>query len=125
MSPLPILVLEDSFLVAASLEDALRQAGHKVVTAGTVAEAEACSAGSLFQAALLDFMLPDGNSLHLARQLHAEGCRVAMFSGADREVVPCDPAIAAHFAKPMDERDLIAWVGASDVENSRAFSREP
>lgn len=107
---MPVLVVEDSFLVAASLEDALVEAGHPVTVAGSVAEAEAALAGASFAIALLDYMLPDGDSLALARRLGATGCKVAVVSGVDREVVPPDPAIAAHFVKPMDERELIEWV---------------
>ncbi|MBC2664324.1 hypothetical protein H7F51_02200 [Novosphingobium flavum] len=110
MNPRPVLVLEDSFLIAASLEDALLAAGHPVMLAGTLAEAEAHMEDTDFHAALLDFMLPDGDSLGLARRLHAEGCKVAVISGADRDLVPRDPAITAHFAKPTDDRDIIAWI---------------
>lgn len=112
MNALPVLVLEDSFLLAASLEDALLEAGHQVLLAGSIAEAQSYMHDTGFRAALLDFMLPDGNSLDLARQLHAEGCAVAVISGADRDVVPADPAIAAHFAKPMDDRELVHWVSS-------------
>ena len=112
MQMMPVLVVEDSYLVAASLEDALSEAGHLVTVAGTVAEAEAALAASGFAVALLDYMLPDGESLDLARHLSRTGCKVAVVSGVDREVVPADPAIAAHFVKPTDERELIAWVAA-------------
>ena len=110
MNALPVLVVEDSFLIAASLEDALLEAGHTVSLAASVADAEALLATTGFSAALLDFMLPDGDSLDLARRLHANGCKVAVVSGADRDVVPADPAIAAHFAKPLDDRVLVDWV---------------
>lgn len=113
MFALPVLVVEDSFLIAASLEDALLEAGHRVMLAGTVAEAEAHLVDTGFSAALLDYMLPDGDSLHLARRLNAGGCKVAVVSGADRDVVPADPAIAAHFAKPLDDRVLVDWVRAN------------
>lgn len=112
MQSLPILVVEDSFLVAASLEDALLDAGHKVVLAGSVAEAEAHMLATGFRAALLDFLLQDGNSLGLARKLHADGCSVALISGAGHDVAPHEPAIAARFAKPMDERELVDWVSS-------------
>lgn len=112
MTVLPVLVVEDSFLVAASLEDALLQAGHSVMLAGSVAEAEDAMSQTGFLAALLDYMLPDGDSLALARRLHAGGCKVAVVSGADRDVVPVDAAIAAHFAKPMDDQVLVDWVGS-------------
>ena len=110
MNALPVLVVEDSFLIAASLEDALLEAGHRVVLAGSVAEAEAYMIDTAFSAALLDFMLPDGNSLGLARRLHGRGCKVAVVSGADRDLLPADPAISAHFAKPLDDRVLVDWV---------------
>jgi DNA-binding response OmpR family regulator len=110
MENLPVLVVEDSFLVAAALEDALQEAGHAVKGAGSVAEAEAYLIETGFKAALLDYMLPDGDSLMLARRLHATGCRVAVVSGLDSDVLPSDPAIAVHFAKPMDDRLLVDWV---------------
>ncbi len=112
MNALPVLVVEDSFLIAASLEDALSEAGLPVRLAGSVAEADEHMASTGFTAALLDFMLPDGDSLALARRLHAGGCKVAVVSGADRDMVPLDPAIAAHFAKPMEDRVLVDWVRA-------------
>lgn len=110
MRMMPVLVLEDSFLIAASLESALVDAGHNVSVAGSLAEAEAAIAGGRFAAALLDYMLADGDSLSIARRLHASGCKVAVVSGMDREAVPRDIAIAALFAKPTDEDELVAWV---------------
>lgn len=110
MEALPVLVVEDSFLLAASLEDALQEAGLRVLIAGSVAEAEAHMADTGFRAALLDYMLPDGDSLSLARRLHGDGCKVAVVSGADRDLLPEDPAIAAHFVKPMDDRVLVEWI---------------
>ena len=115
MCMMPVLVVEDNFLVAASLEAALGDAGHAVTLARSVAEAEAALAGTRFSAALLDYALPDGDSLGLARRLHAFGCPVALVSGVDRDVVPLDAAIAARFAKPMDEREVVEWVGAVAV----------
>lgn len=109
-SMMPVLVVEDSFLIAASLEDALLEAGHPVTMARSLAEAEAAMAESDFAVALLDYVLPDGDSLELARQLDANGCKVALVSGVDREAFPDDFPISALFDKPVDERDLIAWV---------------
>ncbi len=110
MNAMSVLVVEDSFLLAASLEDALQRAGFEAILAGSVAEAEAAMADNTFRAALLDYMLPDGNSLTLARRLHGDGCAVAIVSGADRDVVPDDPSISAHFSKPMDDRLLVDWI---------------
>jgi len=112
MNALPVLVVEDSFLIAAALEDALTEAGHRVLTAGSVAEAEAHMADTRFRAALLDYMLPDGDSLILARRLHAKGCKVALVSGADRDVLPQDPSIEALFPKPADGQMLLDWVSS-------------
>jgi DNA-binding response OmpR family regulator len=110
-------VVEDSFLVAAALEDTLVGAGHRVCIAGSVAEARQHLAKTAFKAALLDYILPDGNSLMLARQLHAGGCQVAVISGLDSDVLPHDPAIAVVFAKPMDDRLVVEWVGSLDRDH--------
>ncbi|HET9628510.1 MAG TPA: response regulator [Novosphingobium sp.] len=115
-----VLVVEDSFLVAASLEDALVEAGHRVTLARSVGEAEAAMEDGPYSAALLDFILPDGDSLALARRLHASGCKVAVVSGADRDMVPADGAIAALFPKPTDEGELLAWISTvSQPQQSR------
>lgn len=111
MCMMPVLVVEDNFLVAASLEAALGEAGYGVMLARSIAEADAALAGTGFCAALLDYDLPDGDSLDLARRLHAFGCPVAVVSGVDRDVVPPDAAISARFTKPMDEREVMDWVG--------------
>jgi len=115
-----VLILEDSYLIAASLETALIEAGHRVTVAGSLAEAEEAVGSGRFVAALLDYMLPDGDSLALARRLHAGGCKVALVSGIDRAAVPPDGAIAALFAKPTDEDELVAWVGeATGVDRAK------
>ena len=120
MLMMPVLILEDSFLIAASLETALIEAGHDVIVAGSLAEAEMAISAGRFSAALLDYMLPDGDSLAIARRLHAGGCKVAVVSGVDREVVPPDAAIAALFPKPTDESELVAWVSeATGVDRAR------
>ena len=107
---LPVLVVEDSFLIAAALEETLVEAGLKVKVARSVGEAEAMMSQMPFAAALLDYVLPDGESLPLAQALHAAGCKVAVVSGIDRGSVPDDDAIAMHFPKPMDDREVTAWV---------------
>jgi hypothetical protein len=40
-----------------------------------------------------------------------------VISGLDSDVLPHDPAIAVVFAKPMDDRLVVEWVGSLDRDH--------
>jgi len=63
-----VLVVEDDPAVARVLELALRQAGHEVRLARTLAEGER-ALEEPFDAVVLDLNLPGGNGLDLLRRL--------------------------------------------------------
>ena len=104
-----VLVLEDSLLIALAIEAALDDRGFAAIMAGSLAAAQDRLAGQLPSAAILDLGLPDGNSLALARDLHARGCPVAICSGSDSESVPPGHEFAHCFQKPTAGHVLAEW----------------
>ena len=72
-SPLRILLVEDHADTAEAMADLLRAVGHRVETAGSVAQALAVAAGGSggFDLVLSDLGLPDGSGLELMRELSA------------------------------------------------------
>ena len=108
-----VLVLEDSILVALALEAALTDHGFEAIVAGSLAAAEERLGRLTPLAALLDLHLPDGNALSLATRLDAQGCKVALCSGMDAEMVPAGYEFARHFRKPVAADELARWVLAA------------
>jgi len=111
-----VLVLEDSILVALAVEAALGDRGFEPIVAGSLAAAEERLGSSRPVAALLDLQLPDGNALGLARKLHEQGCKVALCSGMDNDMVPDGYEFAARFRKPVAADELAEWVAQAASE---------
>ena len=68
-----ILVLEDEPLIRLDIEHMLQTAGFAAIGADSVANARAALAGQLPRVAILDALLPGGDSFALARELAATG----------------------------------------------------
>lgn len=107
-----VLLLEDNILVAMEIEDELASRGHRVGTAVDLAEAEALIAQAMPRIALLDLRLPDGDSAPLALRLVAQGCAVALISGADSGLIPPSLAALTRFPKPSGAWLLADWADA-------------
>jgi len=105
-----ILLLEDNVLVAMEVEDELAARGYAVACAVDLAEAGALVAARLPRLALLDLRLPDGDSAELARQLLAQGCPVALISGADSGRIPEFLGAVPRFPKPAAAWQVADWV---------------
>lgn len=69
MSTMRILVVDDDESVQDLLRDALSEAGWTVDTAGTGAQAIQFVRDNLYNAAVLDFALPDTDGVMLHRQI--------------------------------------------------------
>ncbi|MEN9704986.1 MAG: hypothetical protein RLZZ393_865 [Pseudomonadota bacterium] len=69
MADVPLLMVEDDANVAVTLAERLRASGFVVRHAASVAAAREAIAGGLFDVALLDVGLPDGNGFEVAREL--------------------------------------------------------
>ena len=78
-----IFVLEDDLIVRKNIEAQLRTLHYEVVTAATLASAQAELANSSFDLIIADVRLPDGSGADLLRQLQARPQKplVIMMSG--------------------------------------------
>ena len=108
--PIRILVVEDNLLVAMALEQTLAEAGYVVTVADTNAAARAAAGSAGLTAALVDYHLPDGNSLELCAQLRGAGICVALITGLDRTSAESLRGFDRVFYKPVDEPGLLAWL---------------
>lgn len=109
-----VVLVEDSALVAEALSILLDAWGHRVETAGSVAEALAAVRRAPADALLLDLTLPDGDGLAVLRTLASEGRapRVAIaLTGHDdaATVARCrEGGCSAVLAKPVASAALRA-----------------
>lgn len=102
-----ILIIEDEFLVALDIEDALKAAGYEVTgIAGTVEAALlAISAGGI-DAALLDGNLNGRSVGDIAASLSDQSIPFLFVSGYGRETLPAGFDQVPLVAKPFDPSSL-------------------
>ncbi len=71
-----VLIVDDNHDLLGFLEQHLARAGWKMLAAETVRQARQLVTSGMPQAALLDYLLPDGNGVELALQLRRENPRM-------------------------------------------------
>lgn len=124
-----VLLVDDNRDLAEDLAEILRHHGHAVTTCGTIAEARALGAAPT--AAVLDFRLPDGTGLEVAKSLLARDprTRILFLSGYPADLVAglgSEPAVtsqAAHLQKPVDIERLLSWVAEALERGTAAGPR--
>jgi len=119
MDPRHILVVDDEPPIVDLLGDLLRRAGYAVDAAGTAAEALQRIRDRLYDAAILDFNLPDMNGVMLhreMRQIDPDLARRTLFvSGYVQSGETLDyyaNAGCGFVAKPFDAAEILAAVAA-------------
>ena len=107
-----ILLLEDELFIAAALREHLLMAGAAhVETPTTVSAAESCLSETKIDAAILDIVLPDGDTRRLAEKLAGQGVRVIFHSGHLRpEWLDGTLGDAIFLQKPSDADAIVAAV---------------
>ena len=104
-----VLVVEDEFLIALDVEDALRELGCEVVgPVPTVAQALAVLADpAACDLAVLDVRLAEGSTAPLALALSRQGIPFVVLTGYDRSQLS-EPALreAVLLGKPLQRKSL-------------------
>ena len=102
------LIVEDEWLIAGSIEQALISAGHGVVaTVGSVTKALAAIRASGFEAVVLDANLGDESALPIADLLAAKGIPFVVVSGYAASQRPGRLGTAPFLRKPFHSHDLL------------------
>jgi DNA-binding response OmpR family regulator len=109
-----VLLVDDNRELAENLAEVLRSGGHQAHVCFSVAEVRALS--GVPRAAVIDYRLPDGTGLDVARQLATRDARIPILfiSGHGSELqehLRDGSAAGAHaLEKPVDVGRLLAWV---------------
>lgn len=108
-----VLIVEDEFLLADDLSEALADLGATVLgPAPTVAEALALlSAGAEIDGALLDVNLGGEKVFPVADALEAQGIRFVFTTGYEAASIPSRYQHVARFEKPANMNALVRAIG--------------
>ena len=114
-----ILVVEDEPDIRKTLEYNISREGHKVLTAGSIHDAEKILQSQSLSLVLLDLMLPDGSGLDFCRKLKTnsktESIPVIILTAKDDEVdkvVGFELGADDYVTKPFSVRELILRIKA-------------
>jgi CheY-like chemotaxis protein len=112
--PAAALLVDDETSLTENLAEALTAAGHEIVVSGS--SAEALAQRRRIETAVVDYRLPDGSGIELARRLRARdpSIRLLFISGYIDELrghLPQDLAGSETLEKPLKPQQIISWVG--------------
>ncbi len=119
--PAATLLVDDETGLAENLAEALSAAGHEIVVSHTVADA--LSHTRRLHTAVLDYRLPDGTGLDVARELRARdpSIQLLFISGHTEDLngqLGPDLALAETLEKPVEMGKIVSWVQIA-LEKSR------
>jgi len=114
-----LLLIDDDTRLTTMVADYLQANGFEVTTAGSLASGRECLRQDVFDALLLDLMLPDGDGLDLTRELRADArtrrlpllMLTARGEPPDR-IVGLEIGADDYLPKPFEPRELLARVKA-------------
>jgi ATP-dependent Clp protease ATP-binding subunit ClpA/ActR/RegA family two-component response regulator len=103
-----VLLVDDNRDLLRFLERLMAQAGWRLLTAESQQEAEQVVARQMPNAALLDYLLPDGNGVELGVMLQRKspGVQVIMMTGA--QLTPEEEAICQEYDFPILRKPFLA-----------------
>ncbi len=128
MTQLPILVVEDEFLIALNIEWVLTCARHRVV-ALAAARSEALAFADEAKLAFVDLNLSDGlTGPSIACDLAERGITIVYLTANPEQIDPVASTALGYICKPFDERALVAAAsiaanGDFNVPGAAAISR--
>ena len=103
-----VLIVEDDYVTAQGLSDAIADNGFTVVGPVDTADRAVRLIGrEPPDGALLDVRLRKGSSVEVAKALQERGVPFVVMSGYSRDTLPPELKDAPFIAKPMSESELI------------------
>jgi DNA-binding NtrC family response regulator len=107
------MVIDDEAGLAENLSEALAMAGHEVIVSRTAEEA--LSHRRRLHTAVVDYRLPDGTGIDVARKLRARdpAIRILFISGHTDELrarLSKELAEADTMEKPLDTSTVVSWI---------------
>jgi DNA-binding response OmpR family regulator len=103
-----ILICEDEPLIALSIADAFTNAGARVLTARSLADALIAIEAEVPSAVILDHALTDGESSQLCERLKERNIPYVLHSGYSKLDGACSDAV--HVPKPANPDVLVTMV---------------
>jgi two-component SAPR family response regulator len=101
-----VLVVEDDYLQARTIADALAEHGAIIVGPfSTVDEAVPSCESGLVDAAVLDIKIGENTSLPIADRLLSENVPFIFLTGYDRTIIPSRFKHVPHYLKPFVDSD--------------------
>jgi DNA-binding NtrC family response regulator len=122
-----ILLVDDNRAFADDLAEILRAQGHSATICGSLAEVRALATSPTV--AVLDYRLPDGTGVDVAKELLARnaGTQFLFISGHGGELqsrLGSEPALrSTQLEKPIDIERLLIWVAAALQRGTPASPR--
>lgn len=112
-----ILLVEDDAELARVVAAGLREHGHQVAVAGTLAEGRTQGIQGRFDVLVLDIMLPGGTGFELCRELRQRGVGTPLLmltarDGVDDRVAGLEVGADDYLTKPFAFRELVARIKA-------------
>jgi DNA-binding response OmpR family regulator len=119
MIPAKLLLIDDDLRLTAMVGDYLRGHGFEVDTAGSLAAGRERLRSALYDALVLDLMLPDGDGLDMTRELRGDArtrrlpllMLTARGEPMDR-IIGLEIGADDYLPKPFEPRELLARVKA-------------
>jgi response regulator NasT len=107
------LILEDEPLIRIDIEEMVQEAGSDAIAVDTLEKARTALANrGRTDGAILDALLPDGDTFALARELIADRVAVIFVTGYAGGI-PDDLAACPVVGKPFTPEDLMAAIAAA------------
>jgi len=105
-----LLVVEDDPDVRALMSAVLERAGYGVDCAATLTNAEARLAERMYDALIVDAVLPDGSGLAKAVRWSARGFRTLIVTGFPQSMLDLDALGLRYLRKPFRINEMIGEV---------------
>jgi CheY-like chemotaxis protein len=107
LSGLRVLVVEDDFLIAMDIKEAIERLGGQVVgPTGRLEQAQDLARREVFDAAILDVKLDGDVIFPLAEELLTRGVPIVLATGYDVENLPENFQGVPHLRKPFHDTDV-------------------